>query len=220
MPGVTPDGAGWVKVIGDWPRRGVGAVPNFDESALRSLADAARSAGLRTAIHTAAPETPGMAVRAGIDSIEHGLFLTEDDLGMLGHRGGAWVPTVAAMEILAEQLGWDSSGGRLLREGLENVRNLLPMARSAGVYVMAGTDLALAHGEVVLEAERLVAYGMPEADVVEVLTMGSRGYLGEPGFEVGGPADFIMVNAPDSVAALSTPSLIVRCGTIVVDRRG
>ena len=36
--------------------------------------------------------------RAGVDSIEHGLFLPEDDLAQLGARGGGWVPTVAAME--------------------------------------------------------------------------------------------------------------------------
>ncbi len=147
LPRATPAGAGWVKLIGDWPRRGLGAVPNFDEQSLRALTEAAHAAGLRTAIHTAAPETPRLAVRAGVDSIEHGLFLTEDDLAMLGDRGGAWVPTIAAMEVLAGQLRPESSGRRLIAEGLDNVRRLLPHAAAAGVAVMAGTDLALEHGQ-------------------------------------------------------------------------
>ncbi len=215
----TPPDATWVKVIGDWPRRGVGAVPNFDESALRAAVAAAHSGGRKVAIHTAAPDTPGMAVRAGVDSIEHGLFLTEDDVAMLGGRGGAWVPTIAAMEILAEQLGPASSGGRLLAEGLHNVRRLLPDAVAAGVNVMAGTDLALRHGEVAREAARMVDYGMDERDVVAALTEVPRRYFDVAGFVPGRPADFIVVDAPDSVAALAAPRLVVRCGVVVADRR-
>ena len=214
----SPPAASWVKLIGDWPRRGLGAVPNFDEAELRSAVSAAHAAGRRAAIHTAAPETPSMAVRAGVDSIEHGLFMTEDDLAQLGDRRGAWVPTVGAMEMLVEQLGRSSSGGQLLQQGLDNVRRLLPHACTAGVTVMAGTDLAYAHGEVATEATRLLAYGMREGDVLDALSTGSRAYLDLPGFASGEPADFVIVDDA-SVAALAAPRLVVRCGTVVVDRR-
>ncbi len=215
----TPSDAEWVKLIGDWPRRGMGAVSNFDEESLRAAVVAAHAGGRKVAIHTAAPDTPGLAVRAGVDSIEHGLFLTEDDVAMLGARGGAWVPTIGAMEILAEQLGQASSGGRLISEGLANVRRLLPNAVAAGVNVMAGTDLALRHGEVAHEAARMLEYGMTEHDVVAALTEVPRRYLGAAGFVLGRPADFIVVDAPDCVAALAAPRLVVRCGTVVADRR-
>ncbi len=218
MDEATPPGATWVKVIGDWPRRGLGAVPNFDEGALSALVARAHSRGLRTAIHTAAPETPSLAVRAGIDSIEHGLFLTEDDVAMLGARRGAWVPTVAAMERLADQLGPASSGGRLIAEGLDNVRTLLAAAVAAGVAVMAGTDLALDHGAVAQEVDRLSAYGLSQEQAVAAVTTVPREYLGVPGFAVGSPADFIVVDAA-SVAALAAPRLVVRCGRIVADAR-
>lgn len=212
-------GVDWVKVIGDWPRRGLGAVPNFGEAQLRAAVDVAHRNGRKVAIHTAAPETPGMAVRAGVDSIEHGLFLTEDDLAELGARGGAWVPTISAMEHLAEALGPQSSGGRLLQSGLDNVRRLLPHAAGAGVAVMAGTDLALAHGEVAREAARLVAYGLAEADAVAAVTTTPRDYLGEPGFASGRPADVVVVAEPGSVEALAAPRLVVRRGTVILDRR-
>ena len=63
------------------------------------------------AIHAAAPQTPGMAVRAGVDSIEHGLFLGEDDLVALvtGWRLGT---NGAAMEVSSRGLVRSSSGGR------------------------------------------------------------------------------------------------------------
>src|SRR5690242_18248795 len=127
----------WVKLIGDWPRRGVGAVPNFDESAMAAAVDVAHRAGKRVAIHAFAPRTSSMAVAAGIDSIEHGLFLTADDLSALGRRGGAWVATIYAMEKVRDMLGATSSGGRLFAEGLTNMRELLPGARAQGVVVLS-----------------------------------------------------------------------------------
>jgi imidazolonepropionase-like amidohydrolase len=219
VPDSVPPGATWVKVIGDWPRRGLGAVPSFDEATLAAAVDAAHTHGRKVAIHTAAPETPDMAVRAGVDSIEHGLFLTEDGLARLGERAGMWVPTIAAMEMLVESLGAESSGGRLIGEGLDNVRTLLPHALGAGVTVMGGTDLALAHGEVAIEAAKLAEYGMTEPEAVAAVTTAPRPALGEPAFAWGGSADFILVDAPDSVDALRRPRLVVRCGTVVRDER-
>ncbi len=127
----TGGGASWVKLVGDWPRKGVGAVTNFSEAAMHQAVNVAHAADCRVAIHAAAPETSSMAVAAGIDSIEHGLFLTADDLVALGARGGAWVPTIAAMESIRDMLGTASSGGKLFAEGLDNVRGWRQRPRPA-----------------------------------------------------------------------------------------
>ncbi len=214
-----PDGVRWVKLIGDWPRKGRGALPNFGEAELAAAVDHAHRRGLRVAIHTCAPEVPGMAVRAGVDSIEHGLFLTEDDIAMLGERGGAWVPTVVAMEGLAAQLGAGSSGGRLVNEGLANVRRLLAPAVAAGVRVLAGTDLALPHGAVVDEARRLVEHGLPEPTAIAALVETGRDAFGRPGLALGEPADLLLVDLPGGLAELGRPRLVLRHGRVVVDRR-
>lgn len=213
-----PQLASWVKLIGDWPRPGRGAVTNFDESALRAAVEAAHRAGRRVAIHTAAPDTPGAAVRAGVDSIEHGLFLTTDDIAMLGERHGAWVPTIAAMEALADGLRAGSSGRSLILEGLANVGQLLTTAVAAGVRVLVGTDLVLRHGEVVEEAARLVAYGLVEEDAVAALTTAPRSFLDRPGFTAGHPADFLTCDQPGGLRELAAPRLVVRCGRTVVSR--
>ncbi len=219
VDGYGPDGVGWVKLVGDWPRKGLGAVPNFTEAELADAVDRAHRRRLRVAVHTCAPEAPGMAVRAGVDSIEHGLFLTEDDIAMLGERSGAWVPTIAAMEGLAAQLGHDSSGGRLIGEGLHNVRRLLVPALGAGVRVLAGTDLAIPHGAVVAEAHKLVDYGMPEEDAVDAVVTTGRAAFDRPGFRVGDPADLILVDPPGGLDQLATPRLVLRRGRVVLDRR-
>ena len=131
-----------MKLIGDWPRKGIGPVVNFSEAELTQAVAVARANGARLAVHTMAREVPAMAVEAGADSIEHGLFLSDCDLVALGERGGSWVPTVIQIEKVIEQLGERSSGGRLLTEGLVNVAANLELAVEAGVH-----DRPLAAGE-------------------------------------------------------------------------
>jgi len=190
-------------------------VPTFEEEALRAAVQAAHAAGCRVAIHAAAPVTPSRAVAAGVDSIEHGLFLTEDDVRTLGARGGAWVPTVVAMEAIAKSLGAESSGGRLLAEGLARLRDLLPIAARAGVAILCGTDLALPHGAVAREAMRLAAHGLTAEQVVDALTVAAFRYLGvEQGFEPGDVADAVLLagDPRDDLAVLEHPVLVLRHG--------
>ncbi|MGH8874270.1 MAG: amidohydrolase family protein [Acidimicrobiia bacterium] len=213
--------ASWVKLIGDWPRRGVGTVPNFSEEGLAAAVRVAHATGRRVAIHAAARDTPGMAVRAGVDSIEHGLFLTGDDLAALGARGGAWVPTIANMERVRDMLGVDSSGGRLIAEGLENVRELLGGAPAAGAAVLAGSDLCLPHGKVAREASKLVEYGLSPERALEAVTTAAYHYLGVGyGFRPGLPADAVFVEGDprEDVTRLESPAMVMRLGRVVAGR--
>lgn len=209
--------ATWVKVIGDWPRKGVGPVPNFSEGGLRSAVAVAHKAGCRVAIHTAAPDTASMAVQAGVDSIEHGLFLTDEDLKALGARGGAWVPTIFAMEELRDMLGAERSGGKLLTRGLGNVADLLPRAERYGVTVLAGSDIAMPHGAVALEASKLVEYGLSSAAAIAALTNAAYDYAGvERGFAPGMPADAVLfdVDPLEDVTVLERPVMVIRRGVV------
>ncbi len=219
--GAAEGRATWVKLIGDWPKRGVGPTPNFAQEAMARAAEVAHAAGCRVAIHTCAPVTPTLAVEAGIDSIEHGLFLTVDDIEALGRRGGAWVPTIAAMEATRDELGPQSSGGRLFARGLDNVRELLAGAPEAGVSVLAGTDLQLAHGAVATEALRLGAYGLSATQVVEALTTTAYDYMGASwSFEPGAHADVVFLDADprEDITTLGRPVLALRHGEAVVGR--
>ncbi|MDH4147153.1 MAG: amidohydrolase family protein [Acidimicrobiia bacterium] len=216
-------GASWVKLIGDWPRKGVGAVPSFEQDALARAVEVAHAGGCRLAIHAAAPRTSSLAVAAGVDSIEHGLFLTHDDLAALGARGGAWVPTICAMEAIADMLGPDSSGGKLFRDGLANVADLVGGAQALGVSLLCGTDLELAHGEVATEAVRLVDYGLEPSAAIDAISGAAYRYLGQDdrAFEVGRPADavFFARDPRDDIAVLREPVFAMRHGRILLDRR-
>lgn len=212
------EGRGWVKLIGDWPRRGEGPRPNFSEDELAEAVAVAEANASKVAIHTMARDVPSMAVRAGVHSIEHGLFLSPEDLEMLGGRAGVWVPTVLRVEAVIRQLGAGSSGGRLLTEGLENVTANLAHAVECGVHVLTGTDLVVGTHQVALEAIRLWELGMATGAVVE--SVSSSGFLasGRPsGFEVGGPANAVLFSDDPRLdpSALAHPRHVIRMGRLV-----
>jgi len=207
-----------LKLVGDWPRKGHGVVSNFTEAQLGVIVAAAHRRGLRVAIHAAGPDSPSPAVAVGVDSIEHGLFLSQDDLRVLGARGGAWVPTIAAMEGIRETLGTDSSGGRLLTAGLNNVRDVIGIAASHGVQVLGGTDLHLSHGTVSLEAERLEAYGLSAESALAGITDNGYRYFGsDRTFGSGQSADVVVCRADPrhDLTTLRDPSFVMRAGHII-----
>lgn len=208
----------WVKLVGDWPRKGQGALPNFSEEALTRVVEVAHAAGARVAIHTAAPGVPSAAVRAGVDSIEHGLFLTEDDLGVLAGRGGVWVPTVLRMEETLAAMKPGSSGAEVLGRGLQNMRSLLPVAAEMGVVVMSGSDMSVAPAAISREVAALVRSGLPpEAAVAGASTAGASAVGLELSFAVGAPADLVAYDT-DPVAdpgVLERPTVVISQGRLV-----
>ncbi|MGI9610462.1 MAG: amidohydrolase family protein [Acidimicrobiia bacterium] len=213
-----PTRAAWFKIIGDWPRRGEGPQSNYSEEELAAAVAAAHQAGRRVAIHTMAREAPSAAVRAGVDSIEHGLFLSEDDLTMLGNRSGIWVPTLVAMEKVVELLGAESSGGRLIQEGLENARTLLPTAANLGVQVLAGTDLSGTGHSVAMEAVRLSQYGLNTQAALAAATTSVHVAIGKPRWPaVGSPADLVCFDGDplEDLTALERPIFVMRAGDVV-----
>jgi imidazolonepropionase-like amidohydrolase len=210
--------ASWVKIIGDWPRTGVGPRANFGSAALRTAVEIAHRAGRRVAVHTMAPEGIAPAIEAGVDSVEHGLFLSAVDLDVLAARDGAWVPTILGAEAIIEMLGVDSTGGRLLTSGIQNVCDLLPEAERLGVTVLTGTDLAVPHGKVAHEAIRLHELGLSKPAALHAVTTGAYHYLGvDHGFAPGMPANAVFVrdDPREDLETLLEPLGIIRAGSVV-----
>jgi imidazolonepropionase-like amidohydrolase len=212
------DRAVWVKIIGDWPRKGTGPQANYSEAALAAAVEVAHAAGRKVAIHIMAPAGVRPAIDSGVDSIEHGTFLSGDDLKTLAGRGGAWVPTVANTEFIVDFLGADSSGGRLLTEGLANLRDLLPEAERLGVTVLTGTDLSVPHGAVAEEAIKLNEYGLSAQAATEAVSTAAYNYLGADGrIAPGAPANavFFAKDPSEHIETLRHPQVIIRAGRLV-----
>jgi len=213
---------GWVKIVADWPRGRRGPQANFTPEAIAKAVDIAHAAGCRLAVHTMAPAGVEAAIAGGVDSVEHGLFMTAEDVEALAARNGCWVPTLIGAQSIIDFLEADSSGGKLLTKGLENLRGLLPVAETKEVTILAGTDLAIPHGEVAREAIRLVEFGLSPAGACRAVSTAAYAYLDvDHGFSAGFPADavFFASDPTVDVRALAEPVLVIRRGKVIVDRR-
>lgn len=208
----------WVKIVGDWPRPGMGPLSNFTEGELETAVEVATRLGARVAVHTMAREVPSIAVAAGAHSIEHGLFLTGADVDALGSRSGIWVPTLKQVEATASSLRPGSSGQALLRDGVSNACELVPAAIEAGVKVLAGTDMAVTSAEVAAEVLRLSECGISNQQALGIAGVAGHEAAGRSTmFEVGAVADAVMFpsNPLDDLAVLSEPVHVIRSGRAV-----
>lgn len=208
---------GWVKIVGDWPRRGVGPLNNYPLDVLTEAVSIAHSAGARVAVHTMA-NAASEAVAAGVDSIEHGPFLEAHDIRELAARGGAWVPTVGNQMHWIESLGADSTGGKMFAAGLKQMTENLPLAEEVGLTVLAGSDLAVPHGQIATEARLLRDHGLTNKAATIATSTAAFSYVGRDNpLAPGAIADvvFFAENPYEDVTTLDNPVMVIHRGRLV-----
>jgi imidazolonepropionase-like amidohydrolase len=215
-------GNGWVKLVGDWIDRGTGDLaPAWDVAAMADAVGVAHAAGARVAAHLFGEESVAALVRAGVDSVEHGTGLSEEDIAEMAARGTALVPTmlnVARFEDIAVAAESKFPGYadhmRRLRDGFPAV---VASAYDAGVPIYVGTDAGggIGHGEAAAEMLRLhEKAGLSTMDVLRAGSWGAREWLGFPGLVEGGLADLVVYDKDPRVdlRALLVPRLLVLRG--------
>jgi imidazolonepropionase-like amidohydrolase len=218
---------GWIKLIADAPHRDqAGSAPATDWSIeeVQSAVAAAARHGARVIFHALTREASEIGLAASVHSIEHGWGLAKDDLASMGRQGIAWTPTARGLlDAVAHARDGGARAADFLEEGEERLRTLIPIARRQGVRVLTGTDVSMKHGAVVRELLALVELGMEPADAVFAATRDAWEFLGLPKFGIEGkPADFLIVSGDplQRPELLSEPTLVVRAGSVVIDRRG
>ena len=197
---------------------------------LRAGVEEAHRARRRAAAHAMADEGIAWCLDAGIDTIEHGVFLTEALAARMATQGTALVATLIAPHAIVE--GGLAAGipefavkkSLTLRERhLESFR----LARRAGVVIAAGTDAGTPlnpHGTLVPELALMVQGGMTPAAAVHAATAAAARALGlehETGrIAPGLAADLLAVdgNPAERVQALDEVRLVMALGRIAVDR--
>ncbi len=129
----------------------------FDLDETRLIVRTARELGLRTFAHCSGLDGLKIAVEAGIDSIEHGFFMTRDILFMMADKGIVWVPTFSPVQFQhrrPELAGWSADTVAGLRRILDNHREHLAFAAEIGVAIVAGSDAGsygVPHGRGVID---------------------------------------------------------------------
>ena len=144
---------------------------HYSDEELRAIVDEAHRRGLRVAAHTHGAEAVRAAVEAGIDCIEHGFLIDDDDDRAMVKRGTFLVPTTA----LADQMDVSAAAPELRPRRLSCSRGPGVGAgggrgRACGSRV--GTDApAIPHGKNARELVALVSRGMSPLAVLRAATV-------------------------------------------------
>ena len=207
-------GAQWVKVIldfvgsdGNW----FAAPRNYDQATLDRLVRAVHAEGARVAVHTTGPAVAD-AVRAGVDSVEHGPAMDATTVEEMARRGTIWVPTLwAAERHLSALIGTPAEP--VLTAWREQMRALLALALRLGVQVLAGSDetpAGMTHREV---AQLVTTGGLTPAQALTAATATPRRALGLPGH----PADLVTydANPREDAGAVAHPAAVIVGGVRV-----
>jgi imidazolonepropionase-like amidohydrolase len=174
------------------------------EEELRAGIEEAHKAGRRTATHAMGTQGILNALRAGIDSIEHGVYLNDEIVSLMVKRGVSLVPTIAALHHILVK-GLEAGIPAYAVEKTERVKphhlNSIRMAREAGVKIAMGTDAGTPfnmHGENTMELKLFVDQGFSPEEAIHAGTriaaevLGMEDELGT--IEEGKQADLIVVD--------------------------
>jgi imidazolonepropionase-like amidohydrolase len=198
--------------------------PQLTQAELDALVDEAHALRRKTAAHAHGVEGAKRAIRAGIDSIEHGTFMDDEALDMMKARGTYYVPTQLAVQGLRETLekGYFppliAAKARLAMASLDGT---VQKAIQKGVKVALGTDAAVyPHGRNAEEFGFLVKNGMKPIDALKAGTSVDAQLLGifaiTGSVEVGKSADIVAVpgNPIDNIHQTEKPVFVMKEGVV------
>ena len=194
----------------------------FSDDEVQALVDEARKAGLRVAAHAHGDEGALAAVKAGVHSIEHGTYLSDDTLALMHEKGTYYVPTITRRQAPSPEDRDDPILAERRREDVSFRNRLVMLAEAGGVPLAAGTDLVYATAELSMadEALSLQKAGLSAVRVLQIMTSGSAKLLGVQdrtgAIKVGLEADFVILGANPLTAldALKDIRMIVNDGKV------
>lgn len=200
-------------------------VPKLSFNVLEALADEAHRHNLRLMVHTGSPEEVMDSLRAGADSIEHGILPGTDStefgdeiVSMMLDRGTYFVPTIAIAWAYKESYSEVFSG----------LKKVVKKLHDAGINIAAGTDSGTP-GVVIgkglhKELELLVEAGLSPMEAIMAGTRNAADNLGRGNelgtVEKGKLADMIVVsgNPIEEIEKTRDIKMVVKDGVVVVNK--
>ena len=193
-------GADWIKYYSDhgyhYEADGVlHSVVNFTDDEARAIVDEAHRLGHHVAAHAIGSDGIAAALRAGVDSVEHGQGLTDAEIDEIARRGIYWVPTVMVGAAVAP-----GRGGNWIKM-VDTGRDAFGRALKKNVKIVFGTDVggfAWTGMNETQEFHYYVEYGMTPMQAIRTATTSAAELLGWSdkigSIEPGKLADIIAVN--------------------------
>jgi imidazolonepropionase-like amidohydrolase len=152
-----------------------GLNPQFTEEEVRGIVMTARDYGFKVAAHAHGAEGMKRAVRAGVDTIEHGTFMDDETIKLMKERGTYYVPTITAGAWVFDRSKEEGFFPALVRPKAAQVgpqiQGTFAKAYKAGVKILFGTDTGVsAHGDNAREFVLMVEAGMPAMAAIRSAT--------------------------------------------------
>jgi imidazolonepropionase-like amidohydrolase len=201
----------------------------FSAGELEVIVGEAANKGVPVMAHAHGAEGAHAAVKAGVRSIEHGTYLTDETLKLMAAMGTFFVPTADIVNDLAEP-GGDYDDATLQRRGqlmLPILEAAVRRAKELGVKIAAGSDTSYGPRSVTTLAREVVMlseFGLTPIEAVQAATTRTAELLGlerrtgrvTAGFE----ADLLVVagNPLQNTRVLLDPLLVVSNGRVGLDR--
>ena len=153
------------------------APPQSSVEEVREVVAAARNHGRPTLAHASGEAGIENVIEGGVDTVEHGFFITRDQLAKMRDRQIGWVPTFAPVQIQIEragEMGWDEPTVGRLQKIIDGHRCSLELARTMGVPVLGGCDCGscgVPHGlGLFYELECMAETGMSPLALINTVT--------------------------------------------------
>ena len=196
--------------------------PQLTQAEMDALVDEAHRLGKKTAAHAHGAEGAKVAIRAGIDSIEHGSFLDDEALSMMKAKGTYYVPTVMAVEFTGRRpRNYPPEIAAKAKAAAASHSTALKKAIQMGVKIALGTDSAVSpHGLNAQEFGLLVAHGMAPAAALRAGTQVDSVLLGLDKLvgtlESGKAADVVAVpgNPLTDIRVTEKVNFVMKGGTV------
>lgn len=223
-------GANWIKVMATGGVMTKGVEPGsaqLTEEELRAAIEEAHKAGAKTFTHAQGMEGIKNALRAGVDSIEHGFFMDDWCFDFMKEHNVFFVPTLAApywIKLKGTAAGIPDFMVRKVEKTIDAHQDTFRRAHKAGVKIALGTDAGTpfnAYDKTAMEAVLMVENGMTPMEAIQCGTISSAELLGVQetlgSITPGKKAHFAVFekNPLDDIHALLDCSMTIMNGTIV-----
>jgi imidazolonepropionase-like amidohydrolase len=197
----------------------------YTEDELRAIVSTAKDYGFRVAAHAHGAEGMKRALRAGVDSIEHGTLMDDETIALFKKTGHWYVPTISAGRYVADKAKDPHYYSALVRPKAAAIGPQLQAtfarAHKAGVKIAFGTDAGVfPHGENAREFGYMVEAGMTPIEAIRAATVHAAALLDqgqrlgrvEPGFA----ADIVAVDGDPlrDVTLLENVKFVMKDGVV------